>query len=78
MRTHAEIVEILNQDVYSAQARLKAARTVVDAIITDWSGTLPQPDGNDGASLREGRRCAGRERGYSAGCRIHLAPCRCR
>jgi|HubBroStandDraft_5_1064220.scaffolds.fasta_scaffold537241_2 hypothetical protein len=45
MLTHAEIVEILNRDVYSADARLADAREVVDAIIAEVPGGLPHPDG---------------------------------
>jgi len=43
--THAEIVEILNREVYSASERLTEARGNVDAIIAEVPGGLPQPDG---------------------------------
>jgi len=44
MLTHAEIVEILNREVRSAEARLRDARQYVDAIKGEAS--LPQQDVN--------------------------------
>lgn len=45
MLTHAEIVQILNQEVYAADAKLVEARQVVDAIIAESPSGLPRPDG---------------------------------
>jgi hypothetical protein len=45
MLSHAEIIEILNRDVYSASERLTKARQKVDSIISEVPGELPQPDG---------------------------------
>jgi hypothetical protein len=45
MLSQAEIIEILNREVYSADATLADARQVVDAIITEVPGGLPHPDG---------------------------------
>lgn len=45
MLSQTEIVEILNREVYSADARLTDARQVVDAILTEVPGGLPHPDG---------------------------------
>ena len=45
MLTHAEIVEILNREVRSAEARLKDARQSVDAMKAEVPSLL-QLDGN--------------------------------
>jgi hypothetical protein len=42
--TRTEIIEVLNRDVHSADARLTDARRIVIAIIAE-APTLPQPDG---------------------------------
>ena len=43
--TQAEISEILNREVRSAQARLAEARAKIDTIIAEGPGMLPHPDG---------------------------------
>ena len=45
MLTRDEITKLLNQEVYAADARLKAAREIMDAIIADTPSMLPTPDG---------------------------------
>jgi hypothetical protein len=45
MLTHAEISEILNGEVRSAQARLAQARAGIDSIISEVPDILPHPDG---------------------------------
>ena len=45
MLTNAEIVEILNREVYSASERLTEARRNVDVISPGVPDTLPEPDG---------------------------------
>ncbi|MGA2712480.1 MAG: hypothetical protein ABSG41_05170 [Bryobacteraceae bacterium] len=45
MLTPAEISEILNREVRSAQARLAEARANIDSIIAEVPGMLPHPDG---------------------------------
>jgi hypothetical protein len=40
MHTHAEIVEILNGEVYSATTRLVGARHAFDALLADASGEV--------------------------------------
>jgi hypothetical protein len=61
MFTHAEIVEILNREVSSADARLKDARQIVDALISEAPGALPQPDGQHRITIAIKRQIMARE-----------------